>query len=418
MRTIATIAFLAWSFSATAQDTKGKCISGLADEKYPCKKVDLAFALDLGKSGLFARGGNDIWGWTDAKSGREFALMGLTSKTAFVDITDPKKPIHMGDLKTRTRNSRWRDIKVYKNHAFIVSEAYNHGMQVFDLTRLTKIPLDDVRANGPKIFSTDAVYKAFGNAHNLVLNEESGYAYAVGTSTCDGGLHIINIQDPKTPKFTTCIGRKVFEPPGRNRYHDKHGESYTHDAQCVIYKGPDKRYKGHEICVACNEDSLNVVDVTDKAKPKQISVATYRGVRYTHQGWFSPDQSYFFLGDELDEPRHNIKTRTYIWDFTDLENITLKDHFTHTTNAIDHNMYAKGDYLYQANYDSGLRILNIKDVAKEKVFEAAFFDTEPESNRATFKGTWSVFPYFKSGTVVLSGMNGTLYVVKPLLGGD
>eukprot|EP00666_Eupelagonemidae_sp_cell4sb_P004397 gene4397-575_t len=30
----------------------------------------------------------------------------------------------------------WRDAKVYKNHAYIVADVSDHGMQVYDLTQL------------------------------------------------------------------------------------------------------------------------------------------------------------------------------------------------------------------------------------------------------------------------------------------
>jgi hypothetical protein len=59
---------------------------------------------------------------------------------------------------------------------------------------------------------------------------------------------MVDIREPLSPKFAGC-------------YSD---DGYCHDAQCVNYKGPDARYKGHEICFAYNEDSLTLVDVTDK----------------------------------------------------------------------------------------------------------------------------------------------------------
>ncbi|GIR50180.1 MAG: hypothetical protein CM15mP58_22770 [Burkholderiaceae bacterium] len=71
--------------------------------------------------------------------GREYAIIGLDNGTAFIDITIPNLPVIIGKLPTQTEDSSWRDIKVFGNYAYIVSEADNHGMQVFDLTHLRDI---------------------------------------------------------------------------------------------------------------------------------------------------------------------------------------------------------------------------------------------------------------------------------------
>ncbi|MCB0416957.1 MAG: choice-of-anchor B family protein [Bdellovibrionales bacterium] len=384
------------------------CKDGKAAD-YPCKAVDLAASLDLGKSGHPANAGNDIWGWTDPETGKEYALMGLSSKTAFVDVSDPAHPKHIGDLPTATDNSIWRDIKVYKNHAFIVSEAFDHGMQVFDLTRLRG------HEGEPTTFEADARYTKFGSVHNVVINEDTGYAYAVGSNTCDAGMHVVDIRDPKKPTFSTCVDRSIFEPVPSA---DPHGEDYTHDAQCVVYKGPDTRYQGRELCFCSNADTVNIVDVTDKAKPTQIAVSKYNGLGYTHQGWLTEDQRYFFLGDELDEVQFGHKTKTLVWDFSDLHAPKHVGSFHSTENAIDHNMYVKGNLMFQANYDAGLRILKLGDLSKAELSEVGFFDTEPTSNVAEFDGAWSVYPFFKSGTVVVSNIDATLYVLRPHSGLD
>ena len=366
--------------------------------------VVLSAALNLKKGAVSARKGNDIWGWTDPQSGKEYVMMGLDSKTAFVDVTNPARPIHLADIKTATTSSTWRDIKIYKHYAFIVSEAWSHGMQVFDLHRLRGL-------NGKKIekLKADHRYRDFGNAHNIFINEDTGFGYAVGTSTCNGGLHIMDLRTPLAPKFLNCVGRGVYEIPR------KHGDAYTHDVQCVLYKGPDARYLGREICVSSNEDTVNIVDVTDKNKPNQISVASYNGVKYTHQGWLTDDQKYFLLGDELDESRLGVNTKTFIWDFSDLENPKNFAVFTHKTKAIDHNMYVKGQYVYQANYNAGLRVLSLKDIDNGNLSEVGFLDTVPNQDDAEFNGVWSVFPYFDSGTVAVSGTDGILYLTRPQL---
>ncbi|MBX3059383.1 MAG: choice-of-anchor B family protein [Anaerolineae bacterium] len=367
------------------------CVGGMADV-YPCNNVDLLAHISL--AAMSATAGNDSWGWTDLLDGKEYALMGLNNGTAFVDISDPENPIYLGKLPTHTSNSSWRDIKVYANHAFIVSEASGHGMQVFDLTLLRNV------VNPPVTFSNTAHYNQFGNAHNIAINEDSGFAYAVGTGTCSGGLHMVNIQNPTSPTNAGCFS----------------ADGYTHDTQCVIYSGPDLDHQGDEICFAYNEDTVTIVDVTNKAAPVQLSRTPYAGSAYTHQGWLTPDQRYILHDDELDEQNFGHNTRTYVWDASNLEAPVLIGNYTAAVAAIDHNIYTKGSYSFGANYRSGLRILDISNVGTPaSITEAAFFDTYPESNSAAFSGAWSNYPYFASGAVIISDINRGLFIVRPLL---
>ena len=131
---------------------------------------------------------------------------------------------------------------MYQNHAFIVSEASNHGMQVFDLTRLRNVP------NPPENFTEDAHYDGFGASHNIAINEETGFAYSLGDNTYAGGAHFIDISDPLNP--TAAGGYST--------------DGYTHDAHIKNYNGPDTDYIGKEIYVGSNEDRVVIVDVTDK----------------------------------------------------------------------------------------------------------------------------------------------------------
>ena len=369
------------------------CVAGQAGS-YPCNNVDLLAFMPLATIG--GGEGNDIWGWTDPLTNKEYAIMGRTNGTAFVDISDPVNPIYLGNLPTQTSNSSWRDIKVYANHAFIVSEAGGHGIQVFDLTRLRNVPTP------PATFTVDAHYPGFGNAHNIVINEDSGYAYGVGTSTCSGGLHMVNIQNPLAPTNAGCFS----------------ADGYTHDAQCVIYAGLDVTHQGKEICFNSNEDSVTVVDVTNKSLPVQLARKTYTGSSYTHQGWVTEDQRYLLVDDEGDELDYGHNTRTYIWDIADLDNPVLIGNYTAGAgvNSIDHNLYVKGNFAFAANYRSGLRILDITNIASATLTEAAFFDIYPSNNSPSYNGAWSVYPYFASGVVVVSGIEQGLFILDPHVG--
>ena len=267
-------------------------------------------------------------------------------------------------------------------------------MQVFDLTQLRSV------SNPPVAFSETAHYNGFGRAHNLVINEDSGFAYGVGTNNCSGGLHMVNIQNPISPTNAGCFS----------------GDGCTHDAQCVTYQGPDAPYLGKEICINSNGDTLTIVDVTDKLNPVQLSRTTYAGSEYTHQGWLTEDHTYFLLGDELDEQRNGVNTTTYVWDVSDLDAPSVLGRFENNTLSIDHNQYIKASFAYQANYPSGLRVLDISGVASTSLNEVAYFDIYPASNAAQFNGAWSNYPYFTSGLVVVSGIEQGLFILRPNLG--
>lgn len=148
------------------------CSGGMAGT-YPCNKVDLLAHIPLSTFG--SSRGNDCWGWTSPNTNKPYVLMGLNDGTAFVDITDPINPIYLGKLPKQSSNSTWRDIKVYQNHAYIVSEADLHGMQIFDLTQLDTITHGGI----PRTFSNTAHYNGFRDCHNMVINEQTGYGYRV-----------------------------------------------------------------------------------------------------------------------------------------------------------------------------------------------------------------------------------------------
>jgi len=350
---------------------------------FACSGVDLRSRLPI--SAMDGVGGNDIWGWFDAQEGREYALMGLRNGTAFVDVTDPENPVFLGRLPTQTSSSIWRDIKVYQDHAYIVADgAGAHGMQVFDLTRLRGV-------RTAQDWLPDTVYGDFANAHNLAINEDTGFAYAVGTNTCSGGLHMIGLADPGNPLFAGC---HPVTPD-------------THDAQCVVYGGPDANFAGREICFNSNENHVEVADVTNKGNPVTVSQSAYPQLGFVHQAWLTEDQRFLFVGDELDEPNFGVPTRTHVFDVSDLSSPQYLYPYEAATTSIDHNLYVLGNRVYQANYSAGLRVLEFGDLANGEIAEIAFFDTVPETGVGSFDGAWSVYPYLPSGTIIVSdGIHG------------
>ena len=403
------------------------CIDGYAkidgtDHEYSCLNYDLMGHITLDE--MDADAGNDCWGWTDSTTGREYAIMGVNNGTAFIDITDSTSPVYLGKLPTSTVDSAWRDIKVYENHVYIVSEAGGHGLQVFNLAKLRGL-------ESKQIFSADYTDKSFGQAHNIAINEDSGYAYVLGARS--KGLYAFDLSNPITPKLE--LERPEF--------------GYSHDAQIVIYNGPDQDYyqddgTGNEIYFGSNEDRVDIIDVTNKLQPKLISTFNYDH-QYTHQSWLTSDHKYALLGDEVDETTGNpnyelladAKTRTIIIDLSDLDDPQPHYNYFAETKAIDHNGYVKGTEFFLASYTVGLRVLDVLNIDQKSISETGFFNTYHADDNSgivektsstkwsdpgdhvgkkgeseAFNGAWSVYPYFKSENIIISDINSGLFIVK------
>ncbi len=393
--------------SVSITGVKVPCENGKAGD-YDCNSLDLmAYLTPSELSGGIRTELNDIWGWEDSTTGKEYALVGLLIGTSFVDVSDPINPVVLGFLPTTTNGSSWRDMKVYKDHVFVVADRVGkHGVQIFDLTQLRGVTEFTE-------FSMTYHYDLVGSVHNIAINEETGFAYAVGIGSASAdeymcGAHIIDINDPANPTYAGCLGDKTT-----GRYND----GYIHDGQFVIYKGPDSDYYGQEIAFTCNETALGIADVTDKSNLKIISKFDNFNFAYVHQGWLSDDHRYFFVNDELNESRgyDDVQT-TVIFDLIDLDDPIIVNTYRSELNTIDHNNYVKGELLYQSNYSSGLRILSIAD--PKNPIEVAYFDTYTAGDIIDYVGSWGNYPYFSSGTIVISSIEEGLYILKPSSDGN
>jgi choice-of-anchor B domain-containing protein len=343
--------------------------------------VALRSNLTLADFGQGDANGNDCWGYVSG-SGREYALMGLEKGLAIVEITDPVNPVIVGRVNHTA--SLWGDVKVFGDYCYVVNES-GGGMQVIDLSQIDSgiVPLPTVISQG-----------GLSTAHNVALNTDSGYVYTCGANGHQG-IAAYDLSNPAAPVFAGAYDAQ-----------------YTHDAVIVSYTSGT--YVGKEVAFCFNGgNGLTIVDVTNKASMTPFSTSTnYPGRQYCHQGWPSDDLQYLYINDELDELNGTTPTtRTLIFDISDLSGPTLANTFTTGLTAIDHNLYVAGTLIYEANYRSGLRILDATDPVN--LSEVAYFDTYPGSDAADFTGAWSVYPYFPSGNVIVSDINRGLFVLDP-----
>ena len=346
-----------------------------ASAQLPPRNIELLSNLPIDAIGGGGRG-NDIWGWTDPTTGREYALMGRRNGTSFVDVTEPRNPQYLGNMPTRTGESTWRDIKVYNDHAYVVSDNNGpHGVQIFDLKRLRNVTT-------PQTFSPNRVHDGVRSAHNIAINEQTGYAYVT-----DG-----DILDLSNPLFPNRVGTVAPN---------------THDTMATIYQGPDSNFQGREILFSSNGSSLTIYDVTNKSNPITLSSSTHQGASFIHQGWISDDHQYFYLNDETDSA-----TWTHVYDISDLNQPDHRGSIPWLRRSIDHNLYVKDDLIYAANYTTGVWVLKVNDPATADIVAIANYDTFDFRNGFTFDGAWSVYPWFESGNIIVSDINNGLFVLR------
>ena len=217
-------------------DGQAELVAGDPLYTFNCSGLDLYDFKSHADLGSPTGEGAGSWGWT-SEDGREFMAIGQSDGAAFLEILPSGKISYLGRLPqySRAQPSLWREMKGYKNYMVIGSEATNHGVQVFDMSKLLNI--DPAK---PKRFSdADSYHFAglpTGRSHTVQVNEEKNYAVASGaqprTDKCASGLIFIDLTDLTNLKSPGCAA----------------ADGYVRDDQCGGCRGPHTKYVGTDIC--------------------------------------------------------------------------------------------------------------------------------------------------------------------------
>lgn len=324
--------------------------------------------------------GNSVFGYV-SPSGREYAIMGLSTGTAFVEITDPNNPDIVAQIAGP--NSLWRDMKVYGTHCYAISEG-GSGIQVIDMGNID---------NGVVTFVRNVTTGGTTTAtHTLAVDTDSGYLYRAGGSF--HGLRIYSLANPSNPAYVTSWD-----------------DRYVHEAQVVTYtSGP---LAGKQLAFCCGgldggqtDTAIDILDVTNKGAIALLSRTRYGSSAYSHQAWLSPDRKHLYHNDELDDG--SVAGLMRIFNVEDPANVQLVGTHANSAGAIDHNLYTRSSIVYRSNYRSGLRVVDAS--VPTAPVEVAFFDTYPTDDGQNFNGLWNNYPYFPSGVVIGSDIERGLFV--------
>lgn len=318
----------------------------------------------------YSTGGNDVWGYV-APDDTEYALVGLRTGTSIVSLADPTNVVEVDFVPGA--NTTWRDLKTWNHHAYVSNESAG-GVAIIDLVSLpdsvTYLEFQPM-LNGAQLQTI----------HNLYI-DEFGYLYVAGSNLNNGGIIIYDLNDDPNNPTLAGTAAAVYA-------HDV----YTRDNMMYTSDIYDGVFRVHDV-----SDKSNITVLASQSTP----------FNFTHNAWLSDDSKTIFTTDETG----NAYTGAY--DISDLNDIKELDRFrpaaTEGNGVIPHNVHVKDDFLVISHYTDGIIIV---DANKPDIMvETGNYDTY-DGPDGGFSGCWGAFPFFPSGIILASNLEGTLDVLMP-----
>ena len=382
----------------------------------------------------------DIWGWT--YNGNEYALVCLGSKSVsgsglvMVKVTDPNnvqiiKTIKRGSPDGLPSQNGPRDVRVFGNYAY-VSQDNNLNYYVNLVTAL-----DPSNLGNPFAGVTDFITADTTRIHNLHINTTNGLLFLSDLTT----NHFIPVYDINS--VSPVFKGNISEPAG-GRSHDLTATTNrVYDASNV--KGltiTDYTYSGGIFTPGTQRNHF--YNARRGKSPNDFSLPKLDPV--AHDATISTNGNYLYSTEERgggDSPSdRQLAAYLKVWDIDSLDipptngyrypirkvyqvkETSAPGSFNTSTfdsllagefaNSI-HNVLIRNeggsDIAYISYYTKGLRILDVANPLSPT--ELGYYDTPAVTGYVypVYNGSWGVYPYFSSGTIVVSDMRG-LYVFR------
>lgn len=357
-----------WSFSLLAFLLLGGFAASQAQDSLNCGQLGrLTYNEDL----------SDVWGWSDSAQTVEYALVGTRNGFSVVDVTQPNNPVQLRYFSGAS--SVWRDIKTYGPYAYVVHDNFtgnSDGLMIVDLRTINQMnPI--VFRRYPNV-NINGGTSQFSRAHNLYIDEK-GYLYVFGANIGNGGALVFDLKaDPTNPPLSG-----VFD------------DYYLHDG---VARG-DTLWGA-----AVLRGFFSVINANAKGSMQAMATRNTPS-NFTHNIWFSDDNSRVFTTDER---RAGFITE---YDVSDLNRIRENDRIrtSLSTDVIPHNVHFHNDFLVTSYYSSGLKITDVS--VPGSMVEVGYFDTSPSTGNG-FVGAWGAYPYLPSGNILVSDINTGLWVIS------
>lgn len=322
---------------------------------------------------------NEVWGY--ATKGHEYAIIGTTAGTHFIEVTDPTLPKEAFFIAGKDQGGViiHRDYHDYQDYLYAVSDEGNSSLQIIDLSELP----DTVKV----VYDSDELVK---RSHNIFIDTTNAKLYTLisrGGVSNWSAMNVFDISNPLEPLFLREYNSLGGMPI--SQVHD----AFVRDNIAFLNLGPNG------FAIADFSDPMNAITLS--------TLTDYPAKGYNHSGWLTDDCQYYYMADE----NHGFDMKTL-----SVSNLCEPDVESTFNAAVDiptsivHNQVVACNYLYTAYYYDGLRVYNLDNPAAPEL--ELFYDTYLQPDSTLYRGAWGVYPFLPSGNILLSDMQSGLFVFE------
>ena len=358
-------------------------INKYSAQVYPSLNINLLSRLNPEKdtTGVDGRKYSGCWGWVQTAKNREYAIVGTSSKTYFIDVTNPTSPIISDSIIAARKGCTWREMKTYQNYCYIVSDdAPPNSFQIVDMQYLPD--------------SVHLVYEGtsyFERCHTLFIDKDKMYCGAVTYTV--GGTESMHVYSLATPTAPVLIRKLAQDVPSIGVVHDMYVNNDT-------------------VFASCGGQGLFVIKLMPTNTFSLIaSYTSYPYAGYNHSSWLTDDKRTMVFADEVP-----TGLPTKVIDVSNITGISLTDTIRSNFGATAHNPYIIGNkWCWLSSYQDGIYLYDISNPSNTTIY--GFFDTHPQhgvnDNFITnaYRGNWGAYPYLKSKIIIACDMQNGIFIL-------
>lgn len=354
-------------------------------QTYPSQNISMTGSIapntvDMGPDNRKYSG---CWGWKQTSTNKEYAIVGGSNGTYFIDISSPATPSVSAFVPGKT-GCTWREIKTYQNYCYVISDdAFPNTFQIIDMSTLPSTVT---------VVHDGITY--FERAHTLWV--DGNKLYVAGLTYSTSAASAMNVYSLATPTAPLLL-RSVNQDISTSLF------NYVHD----MYVRNDT------VFASTGYSGMYILKLTAANTFTQLGSYTgYASSAYNHSSMLTQDAKYLLFCDEV--PGSLPIKFVNVQNFSNVQPVQTFQPHTGTT---PHNPYLIGNkWAIVSCYQDGLNIYDISQPGNAAL--SGYFDTYPQGgfntgnyNGDDYRGNWGAYPYLPSGIIIAVDMQNGVFLL-------